>query len=121
MIVVSTSHSSSVAAKPIVSVISRTSSASFSSSWLRASARNEQCSGTMLRAVPPVMTPTFADVSSSIRPSRMSAIARAAAAIAERPSSGYMPACAARPWNTASMPTAEGAPSTISPTGAAWS
>ena len=44
-----------------------------------------------LDTVPPRMTPTFAVVSSSIRPSRRSEIARAAAAIAERPSSGYMP------------------------------
>ena len=47
----------------------------------------------MLRAVPPVITPTLALDSSSIRPSRMSAIARAAARIADRPSSGYIPAC----------------------------
>ena len=57
----------------------------------RASASNEHHSGTMLRAVPPVITPTFALDWWSIRPSRMSAIARAAAKIAERPSSGYMP------------------------------
>ena len=42
----------------------------------------------MLAAVPPVIVPTFAVVSSSTRPSRISAIARAAAAIADRPSSG---------------------------------
>ena len=52
--------------------------------------------------MPPAITPTFAVVSSSIRPSRRSAIARAAAAIAERPSSGNMPACAARPWKRTS-------------------
>ena len=41
--------------------------------------------------------PTFAVVSSSIRPSRMAATALAAAPIALRPSSGRMPACAAVP------------------------
>ena len=46
--------------------------------------------------------PTFAVVSSSMRPRRRSEIARAAAAIAERPSSGYMPECAARPWKRTS-------------------
>ena len=45
----------------------------------------------MLRAVPPVMTPTLALDWWSMRPSRMSAIARAAARIAERPSSGIHP------------------------------
>ena len=48
-------------------------------------------------------------------------MARAAAAIADRPSSGYMPACADRPWNATSMLAAHGAPMTISPIGAAWS
>ena len=42
----------------------------------------------MFVAVPPVIVPTFAVESSSTRPSRISEIARAAAAIAERPSSG---------------------------------
>src|SRR5213076_413185 len=49
----------------------------------------------MLPAVPPVMVPTFAVVSSSMRPRRRSAIAFAAACTAERPSSGNMPECAA--------------------------
>jgi hypothetical protein len=44
------------------------------------------------------MTPTFALVSSSMRPRRKSAIAREAAAIADRPSSGYIPAWDAVPW-----------------------
>jgi len=38
----------------------------------------------MLPALPPSIRPTFAVVSSSTRPRRRSAIARAAAAIAER-------------------------------------
>ena len=57
----------------------------------------------MFPAVPPWMMPTFAVVSSSTRPSRRSEIGRAAAAIAERPSSGYMPECAARPWKRTCM------------------
>ena len=75
----------------------------------------------MLPAVPPVIVPTFAVVSSSSRPSRKSAIARAAAAIAERPSSGYMPECDARPWKRTSIECACGAPRITSPIGAAWS
>ena len=75
----------------------------------------------MLRAVPPVITPTLALDWWSMRPSRMSAIARAAARIAERPSSGYMPAWDARPWNRASIAFWDGAPRMISPIGAAWS
>ena len=96
-------HSASLAANVQMSSISCTSSPSFVSSWQRASAENTQRSGTMFPAVPPEMRPTFAVVSSSTRPSRMSAIARAAAWIAERPSSGDMPACAARPWNVISI------------------
>ena len=91
------------------------------SSCERASASNVHHSGTMFPAVPPVIVPTFAVVSSSIRPSRRSAIARAAAAIAERPSSGYMPACDARPWKRTSIACACGAPRMTSPIGAAWS
>ena len=87
----------------------------------RASATTAQRSGTMLRAVPPWIVPTFAVLSSSIRPSLSSAIARAAAAIAERPSSGCMPACAARPVKTASIAVEAGASATISPIGPAWS
>jgi hypothetical protein len=78
-------------------------------------------SGTTFRAVPPEMTPTLALVSSSTRPSRKSAIAREAAAMAERPSSGCMPACAAVPWKRKSSRRACGEPSTISPIGAPWS
>ncbi len=44
-------------------------------SWERASASSSHHSGTMLRALPPEIRPTFAVVSSSIRPSRRSAIA----------------------------------------------
>ena len=85
------------------------------------SASSAHHSATMFRAVPPRMRPTLALVTSSIRPSGMSAIARAAATIAERPSSGYMPACAARPWNVDSSSWAVGEPTTTSPIGAAWS
>ena len=56
-----------------------------------------------------------------MRPSGMSAIARAAATIAERPSSGYIPACAARPTKVSSSSCAVGEPVTTSPIGAAWS
>ena len=85
------------------------------SSCERTSAVNEHHSGTTFRAVPPEMTPTFALVSSSTRPRRKSAIARDAAAIAERPSSGCIPACAAAPWKRKSRSRACGEPSTISP------
>src|SRR6266508_2412669 len=79
--VVSTRQPSREAANAQVSLISCTSSASLRSSWLRASARMAQRSGTMFRALPPWMVPTFADVSASIRPRRRSATARAAAAV----------------------------------------
>ena len=51
----------------------------------------------------------------------MSATARAAAAIAERPSSGYIPECAARPWKRIVSFRAEGAARMIVPIGAAMS
>ena len=70
---------------------------------------------------PAVIRPTFAVVSSSIRPRRRSAIAFAAAAIAERPSSGTIPECAGRPWKRTSMDRWYGAPMITSPIGAAWS
>ncbi len=114
-------QSETLAANAIASSISCTSSASFRSSRERASASKEHHSGTMLRAVPPSITPTFADVSSSIRPRRRSETARDAAAIAERPSSGNMPACEARPWKRTWIAFCEGAPRMISPIGAAWS
>ena len=75
----------------------------------------------MFVAVPPAIVPTFAVESSSTRPSRNSEIARAAAAIAERPSSGCMPECAARPWKVTSSDCEYGAPRITSPIGAAWS
>ena len=75
----------------------------------------------MFPAVPPVIVPTFAVDSSSTRPSRNSEIARAAAAIAERPSSGCIPECAARPWNVTSIACENGAPRMTVPIGAAWS
>ena len=74
-----------------------------SSSRPRASASIRQRSGTTFVAVPPVIVPTFAVVSASSRPSRMAATARAAATIALRPSSGRMPAWAARPWISATI------------------
>ena len=46
-------------------------------------------------------------------------MARDAAAIAERPSSGCMPACAAAPWKRKSRSRACGEPRTISPIGCA--
>src|SRR3954462_9229085 len=68
----------------------------------RASASRVQRSGTMfVPSAPPWMLPTFAVVSGSIRPRRIAAIARAAARIALRPSSGRTPACAAWPRNVA--------------------
>ena len=75
----------------IASCIAWTCSASLRSSCERASPTSRQESGTTFAAVPPSITPMFAVVSSSIRPSFISEIARAAAAIAERPSSGNMP------------------------------
>ena len=75
----------------------------------------------MLRALPPRISPTFAVVSSSMRPSRISAIARAAAAIALRPCSGAMPEWASRPMKRASMLYCVGASSTMPPIGEAWS
>ena len=75
----------------------------------------------MLRATPPRIVPTLAEVTSSIRPSRMSATARAAAAIAERPSSGAMPAWADCPVKVISMIIECGAPRITSPIGPAWS
>ena len=50
---------------------------------------------------PPSMRLTFAVVSASIRPRRIAPIARAAASIALRPSSGRTPACAAVPRKSA--------------------
>ena len=41
--------------------------------------------------------------------------------LAERPSSGYMPECAARPWKRTSIDCEYGAPRITSPIGAAWS
>ena len=114
-------QSDTLAAYENVSIISCTSWESVRSSWERASARTVHHSGTTLRAVPPEMTPTFALVTSSILPRRRSAIARDAAWIAERPSSGAIPAWAARPWNRTSNDRADGAPITTSPIGAAWS
>ena len=114
-------HSATLAAKANVSSISWTRSASLRGSCERASASSSHHSGTMLRALPPWISPTFAVVSSSIRPSRRSAIARAAAEIAERPSSGTIPECAGRPWKRTLIVRSYGAPMITSPIGAAWS
>ena len=86
----------------------------------RSTARSHR-SATTLRAVPPRMVPTFAVVSSSIRPRLRSAIPRAAPTIADRPSSGLMPACAERPRKTTSTFRWCGAATTTSPIGPAWS
>ena len=80
------------------------------SSRLRASPEMTQRSATTLGAVPPATTPMLAVVSSSRRPSRIAATARAAATMALRPSSGAMPACAACPLNSAWMRFWVGAP-----------
>ena len=73
-------------------------------------------------AVPPEIVPDVDGACcSSRRPSRIEAIARAAARIALRPSSGRMPACAAAPRNAASTRKCVGESSTISPIGEAWS
>ena len=58
---------------------------------------------TFVLPTPPWIEPTLAVVCSSIRPSGIAATAWAAARIAERPASGRMPACAARPWKSAAM------------------
>ncbi len=118
---VSSVHSAVLAANANVSSISWTRSESLRASWERASASSSHHSGMMLRALPPLIRPTFAVVSSSIRPSRRSAIARDAAAIAERPSSGTIPECAGRPWKRTSIERWYGAPMITSPIGAAWS
>ena len=69
---------------------------------LRASPSIRQAPGTTLAEVPPAITPTFAVVSGSSRPSSIAAIAAAAAAIALCPSSGLIPAWASVPLNSAS-------------------
>ena len=73
------------------------------------------------RRVPPSITPTFAVVSSSSRPSLIAPIAAAAASIAERPSSGRIPACASIPSNSAISRWWVGAAVITSPIGVAWS
>ena len=70
----------------------------------RASPRIVQRPGTtFVPPWPPEIVPMFAVVSASIRPSRIAAIARAAASIALRPSSGRIPACACVPRKSASI------------------
>ncbi len=79
------------------SVIEAIASDARAGSRLRASASISHSPGTTLVAVPPEIVPTFAVVSSSRRPSFISEIAAAAAAIALRPSSGRIPAWASAP------------------------
>ena len=67
-------------------------------------------SGTTFVAPPPSMNPTFAVVASSSRPSGMDETAAAAMAMADTPSSGHTPACAARPENVALSDQWHGAP-----------
>ncbi len=86
-----------------------TCAATLARSRLRASPRSSQRSGTTLGALPPLMIPTLAVVSSSTRPRRMAATARAAASTALRPACGSMPAWAATPVNTASTALCVGA------------
>ena len=61
-------------------------------STLRASASTRQRPATTFGARPPPIVPTFAVVSSSIRPRSIVAIAAEAASMALRPASGRMPA-----------------------------
>ena len=86
----------------IASIIRATSDSTFSGSTERASASSRARSGTtFVEPAPPETEPTLAVVSSSMRPSGIAAMARAAASTALRPSSGRSPAWAARPWNSA--------------------
>ena len=91
------------------------------SSRLRASAVIEQRSATTLVAVPPSMVPMLAVVSGSMRPSGMRAIARAAARMALRPTSGAMPAWAARPTKVASIRCSDGRRADHVADGPVWS
>ena len=97
----STSHSCSLAAQVQASTIAPIALLACSSSRLRASPSIRQWPGTTFDAVPPEITPTFAVVSASRRPSLIAAIAAAAAAIALRPSSGRMPEWASVPSKSA--------------------
>ena len=76
---------------------------------------------TFVEPTPPSMLPTFVVVPASSRPSGIAATARAAARIALRPASGRMPACAARPWNSARSRYMVGEATMTSPIGVAWS
>ena len=73
-----------------------------SSEKLRASPNSRTSAGMMLRASPPEMSPMFAVVSGSMRPSRMRLTAFAAISTALTPRSGSMPAWAALPRSTKS-------------------
>ncbi len=80
-----------------------------------------QWPGTTFPEVPPTITPTFAVVSSSSRPSSIREIAPAAAAIALLPSSGRIPACASTPAKSATIRCWVGERTITSPTALAWS
>ncbi len=67
----------------------------------RHSPASVQEAGTTFVALPPSMAPMLAVVASSRRPSGMASMAAAAMLMAEMPSSGTTPACAARPANVA--------------------
>ena len=96
-------------------------SEALASSIERASPSTRQRPGMTLAALPPSISPTLAVVSASRRPSRIAAIAAAAAAIALWPSSGRIPACASLPSNSATNRLLVGAAVMISPIGLAWS
>ncbi len=95
--VTSTSMPATPAASCTASTMWAVCAASSAASWLRTSPSMRQRSGTTLIALPPLIRPMLAVVASSMRPSFMAATADAAAAIALRPFSGAMPACAATP------------------------
>ena len=100
--VTSTSHSPAAAPSWMASITSATTVSARAGSSERTSASSRQRSGTTLvEPAPPWMEPTFAVVSSSMRPCGMAWTAWAAASTAERPSSGRTPAWAARPRNSA--------------------
>ena len=68
-----------------------TSRSSFAVSVLRTSMATSARSGTMFRAFPPLMTPTFEVILASMRPARKRAMADAAATMALIPFSGRPP------------------------------
>ena len=87
----------------------------------RHSAVTAHSSATTLVAEPPVIVPMLAVVTGSIRPSGMAAMARAAAVIALRPCSGWIPACAAVPRMVMNISLCVGALITMPPRSPVWS